>query len=314
MEPALGCDRVDLTLADGRRLEVHLDPDPSGLPLVFHHGTPGTGRPLRILLDAARSNGLRWIGMTRPGYGTSSPLPSRRVLDIASDMSAMLDLLGIDRCLVAGWSGGGPHALACAAALPQRVSTVLVIAGSAPYPAAGLDWFADMASEDQAQARAAIAGADALGALLAPRAAWYGHASGDDFVAAITGRFADGDVAAVAPLADELVAHFADAVSGTGWIDDWLALVRPWGFDLGDLSTPITLWHGDLDLSCPLGHARWMADQIPGARLIIRPGEGHLSLGLNDPRTMIATWLTPGPSSDAAGPNAAAPKKPRNPE
>lgn len=288
--PAPYCDCVELNLPDGRRLEVHLDPDPNGFPLVFHHGTPGTGRPLPILLDAARSNGLRWVGITRPGFGRSSPLPGRQVIDIATDTGAALDLLGIDRCFVAGWSGGGPHALACGAALPRQVTEVLVIAGSAPYPVVGLDWFAGMAPEDQAQALAALAGAETLRELLTPRAAWYAHASGDDFVGAIIGRFSESDVAAVAPFANELVAHFAEAVSGTGWIDDWLALVRPWGFDLNAVSTPTTFCHGDLDRSCPLAHAQWMAERIRGARIIVCPGEGHLSIGFHDPQKLLAIF------------------------
>ena len=114
---------------------------PDGLPLVFHHGTPGAAPPVRSFEAAAHRRGLRLLTMSRPGYGGSTRQPGRSVVDVAADTSAVLDALGAAHCLVAGWSGGGPHALACAART-DAVDAVLVIAGVAPYGADGLDWMA----------------------------------------------------------------------------------------------------------------------------------------------------------------------------
>lgn len=133
---------MQVRLADGRDLDVLESGHPGGRVLLFHHGTPGSRVPIRAVTDAAHRLGLRFVTTSRPGYGGSTRRPGRRVVDVAADSAAVLDAVGADRCLVAGWSGGGPHALACGAALPGRVRAVLVIAGVAPYPVEGLDWMA----------------------------------------------------------------------------------------------------------------------------------------------------------------------------
>jgi len=107
------------------------------------------------------ARGLRLVTTSRPGYGDSSPQPGRRVVDVAADTAAVLTAIGADRCLIAGWSGGGPHALACGARLGAAVA-VLVIAGVAPYEAEGLDWVAGMGEENVAEFSAAVHGEDQL--------------------------------------------------------------------------------------------------------------------------------------------------------
>jgi len=121
-------------LPDGRRLDLRVSGPAGGFPLVFHHGTPGAATPYRALERAAHARGLRLVTTSRPGYGDSSPQPGRSVVDVAADTAAVLAAIGADRCLIAGWSGGGPHALACGARL-GATAAVLVIAGIAPYGA-----------------------------------------------------------------------------------------------------------------------------------------------------------------------------------
>src|SRR5206468_3612514 len=111
------------------------------LALVWHHGTPNIGSPPKPLFEAAARLGMRWVSYDRPGYGGSSPRPGRDVASAAEDVSALVDALGIERFAVVGHSGGSPHALACAALLPDRVLGVLAIACLAPFDAGGLDWF-----------------------------------------------------------------------------------------------------------------------------------------------------------------------------
>ena len=111
---AMAIELDHVQLPDGHRLEVRVSGPEDGLPFVYHHGTPGAGTPLRALERAAHARGLRVVTASRPGYGGSSRHEGRRVVGVVADTQAVLDVLGADRCVVAGWSGGGPHALACA--------------------------------------------------------------------------------------------------------------------------------------------------------------------------------------------------------
>ncbi len=151
---------TDLTLADGRTLHVY-DAGGPGLPVFWQHGTPNIGLPPVPLLAAAERLGLRWVGHDRPGYGGSSPQPGRTVAAVADDVAALADALGVDRFAVMGHSGGGPHALACAALLPGRVVAVVAVSGPAPYDAVGLDFLAGMAEAGVASTTAAAAGREA---------------------------------------------------------------------------------------------------------------------------------------------------------
>lgn len=129
-----------IALPDGRDLELEVSGPEDGPVIVFHHGTPGASTPLPAHVRAAAARGHRFVTTSRAGYAASTRHPGRSVADVVPDTAAVLDHLGVDTCLVAGWSGGGPHALACAALLADRIRGVLVIAGVAPYGADGLDY------------------------------------------------------------------------------------------------------------------------------------------------------------------------------
>src|SRR5919107_466153 len=135
---------TDLELDDGRTLHVYdtgADDAEGRLALFWHHGSPNIGAPPRPLFPVAEELGIRWVSYDRPGYGGSTPRPDRDVASAAADVSSVADALGIERFAVVGHSGGGSHALACAALLQERVSAVVSISGVAPYRADGLDWF-----------------------------------------------------------------------------------------------------------------------------------------------------------------------------
>jgi pimeloyl-ACP methyl ester carboxylesterase len=152
-------EETDLTLSDGRTLHVYdTGADHARLTVFWHHGTPNTGAPPEPLFPAAADRGIRWVSHDRPGYGESTPKPGRDVAAVAADVASIADALGIGRFAVMGHSGGGPHALACAALLPGRVVAVVSGAGTAPFAAEGLDWFAGMAPSGAAAMRAAAAG------------------------------------------------------------------------------------------------------------------------------------------------------------
>ena len=105
-----------LVLPDGRLLDVRVTGPASGVPLVFHHGTPGAAVPFRAMERAAHERDLRFVTTSRPGYGSSTRQPGRSVVDVVADTAAVLASIGAERCLVAGWSGGAlmpslaPHA------------------------------------------------------------------------------------------------------------------------------------------------------------------------------------------------------------
>ena len=272
---------IDLDLGDGRTLHVY---DTSGadsderLTVFWHHGTPNIGAPPLPLFPAAARNGLRWVSYDRPGYGGSTPAPGRSVGSAATYVSAVADALGIDRFAVMGHSGGGPHALACAALLPDRVLGVVSGAGLAPYDADGLDWFAGMAASGVASLRAAAAG----------RAAKERHeASGAEY----DPEFTPADLAAL----EGAWSWFVDVVNPAveagpgGLIDDDLAYVAPWEFDPAQISAPVLLLHGGRDRIAPSAHGEWLASRCPTAELRLFPDDGHISV-LNHAAAAV-DWL-----------------------
>ena len=136
-----------------------------GLPLVFLHGTPGSRDPIQAWERAAHARGLRLVTTSRPGYGGSDRQPGRSVVDVVADTAVVLAAIGVERCLVVGWSGGGPHALACAARL-DAAAAVLSLASFAPYDADGLDWFAGLPDDSIVEFSAAARGEDELRPLI----------------------------------------------------------------------------------------------------------------------------------------------------
>jgi len=274
-------ERFNVRLAGGRNVQALTAGPGDLLPLVFHTGTPAGLVHYQPIVDAAAGAGLRSVLYSRPGYGGSDPLPGRTVATAAADVEAILDHLGVGYFVTAGWSGGGPHALACAALLPDRCLAAATIAGVAPYPATGLDWLDGMAEENIIEFSAALGGADKLAAPLAEAAARMGDVTGADIVDAFGGLVTAPDKAALTgEFADYLAQLTTSAVaSGTaGWRDDNLAFVTDWGFALNDVRVPVTVWQGDQDAMVPFSHGQWLACHIPAARARLLDGEGHLSL------------------------------------
>jgi pimeloyl-ACP methyl ester carboxylesterase len=269
-------------LPDGRRLDIRVSGPADGLPLVFHHGTPGAATPVRVLERAIHARGLRLVTASRPGYGESDRQPGRSVAHVADDTAAVLAELGAERCLVAGWSGGGPHALACGARLPQAAA-VLVIAGVAPYGVAGLDWMDGMGAENVTEFSAALAGEEKLEPLLRSFAEQLREITGADVASSMQTLLSDVDKAALTgEFAEDVAASFREAVRVGigGWLDDDRAFTRPWGFGFDEISVPVMIWQGSADLMVPFAHGQWLAGQLPDASAHLEEGEGHLSIGL----------------------------------
>ncbi len=270
-------------LPDGRDLDLRVSGPAGGFPLVFHHGTPGAATPIRALERAAHARGLRLVTTSRPGYGHSSAQPGRRVVDVTADTAAVLGAIGADRCLIAGWSGGGPHALACGARL-GATAAVLVIAGVAPYGTGDLDWMAGMGEENVVEFSAALKGEDELRCRLIRERDRLKQATVADVVASLETLLPDVDRAVLTgEFGEDLAASFREAVrTGVeGWIEDDIAFTRSWGFELQEISVPTMIWQGSADLMVPFAHGTWLASQLPGASAHLEQGEGHLSVGLD---------------------------------
>jgi len=287
-------------LPDGRRLDLRVSGPAGGFPLVFHYGTPGAATPVRAVERAVHARGLRLVTTSRPGYGDSSPQPGRRVVDVAADTAAVLVAIGADRCLVAGWSGGGPHALACGARLGSAAAAVLVIAGGAAYGAEGLDWMAGMGEENVAEFSAALAGEDQLRSFLLAARDQVKDVTAAGIVASLETLLPDVDRAVLTgEFGEDLAAMFREAVrTGVeGWFEDDIALTRSWGFGLEEISVPVMIWQGSADLMVPFSHGQWLASQLPGASAHLEEGEGHLSVGLGALDRMLDELVTAGSRS-----------------
>jgi pimeloyl-ACP methyl ester carboxylesterase len=271
-----------IRLSDGRQLDVRVSGPEHALPLVFHHGTPGAAVPLQALERAADARGLRLVTTSRPGYGGSTREPGRRVVDVVADTAEVLDALGAHECLVAGWSGGGPHALACAARLDGALAA-LVIAGIAPFEASDLDWLAGMGDDNLAEFGAAIVGTDALRPFLDGARGELKDVTAESIAGSMASLLPQVDRDALThEFAEYLAAAFREALrTGVdGWLDDDLAFTKPWGFELDEISIPTAIWQGSDDLMVPFAHGRWLSAHVPGASVHLEQGQGHVSVTL----------------------------------
>ena len=264
---------IELRVEGGRILHAY-DTGEGGLAVFWQHGTPNIGLPPEPLFQ----KGIRWVSHDRPGYGGSTRSPGRTIGAVAADVAAIADELGVERFAVMGHSGGGCHALACGALLPDRVVAVVSGAALAPFGAEGLDWFAGMVPSGRASLSAAAAGRQAKEAH---------EASGFEY----DPEFTEADMATLDgpwKWLGRVAGAGMDAGPG-GLIDDDLAYVNPWGCDPRGITVPVLLLHGDRDGIVPVSHGRWLAAHCPTAELRLAEGAGHISV-LNGAQSAV-DWL-----------------------
>lgn len=283
-----------LTLPDGRDLEVEVSGPDQAPVLLFHHGTPGTAGQFGGMAAEVHAREHRLVTWSRAGYGASSRRPGRSVADEVTDAMAVLDHVGADTCAVAGWSGGGPHALACGAVASERVRGVLSIAGVGPFGAADLDFLEGMGQENLDEFGTALEGEAALRAYLEAIRPELLQVTGDQIVDQLETLLPPVDRDSLTgEFGDFLAEGFRDAVSVgvDGWLDDDLAFTRPWGFDLGTITVPTYIWQGSEDLMVPFAHGEWLAGHMPNAGVHLESGEGHLSVGVGAMGRMLDELL-----------------------
>jgi pimeloyl-ACP methyl ester carboxylesterase len=281
---------LDIETADGRTIAVARWGRPGGVPVIAHHGTPMCRLDLPGSVEMLNQLGVDLIMFDRAGYGRSSPLPGRPVAAAAADAQVVADAFGIDRFAVYGVSGGGPHALACAALLAGRVTRTACVVGIGPFDRPGFDFYEGLNELSVTEFEVALRGRDAMEDYVSEFVAetrTAGTAVMDEWGAELPEP--DREAYYGSPEARGVLARAlteALAVSGDGWVDDGLAFVAPWGFELSAISTPVSIWAGAIDRLVPVGHARYLASQIPDSELHVIPDRGH---ALDD--RPIFSWL-----------------------
>jgi pimeloyl-ACP methyl ester carboxylesterase len=275
-------ERLQVPGPDGRTIEVLLGGDPNGFPVLYHGGSPSAVADYEPTDAAFRDLRLRYISYSRPGYGESTPRPAAGSYgDDVEESRIVLDHLGVGDFLAAGWSGGGPRALACAALLPDRCLAAASVAGVAPYHAEGLDWFAGMAEENHEEYHAAEQGRETYERFVADNMLGLLAASPDQVAEGMGGLVTPVDKAVLTDdFADWMSRMFnhAGAQGVVGVRDDGLAAVTPWGFDVASIRVPVAIWQGREDAMVPFAHGEWLAAHVPGAEAHLLDDEGHLTL------------------------------------
>jgi pimeloyl-ACP methyl ester carboxylesterase len=265
--------------ADGRTLTIAECGDRDGYPVFLLHGTPGSRFAGQGDASAYADVGARVITYDRPGYGGSDRFRGRRVVDSVDDVSAIADSLDIERFAVSGVSWGGPHSLAVAARLPERVTRAACLAGVAPFDMPGFDWFADMDAVNIDELGWALEGEDVLvREIERTSAAWLERVANDPSDAGET-EFSDADRAVLARserhemMRRMLNESFRQGV--WGYVDDIFCLIKPWGFDVTEIRVPTRILYGLTDVLVPPQHGEWLARNVPNAEVVIDDQGGH---------------------------------------
>jgi pimeloyl-ACP methyl ester carboxylesterase len=270
-----------LATTDGRKLGVREAGDAAGFPVLVLHGSPGSGLLYEPHVRDALQRGIRLISYDRPGYGASSRDKGRNVADSVRDITTICDGLHIERCCIWGISGGGPHALAAAARMPDRVAAVAALASVAPYDADGLDFAAGMGEKNLEEFAAVLKDEESHVAVLRGEREQLLEATPDALQHGWQSLLGPADRQVTnGALAEFLLEQMRVGLEPgyDGWLDDDIVFVWPWGFELGSIRIPVLHWHGVQDRFVPVGHAEWLAAHIPGVESRITPEDGHLTL------------------------------------
>ena len=264
-----------------RTLTVREGGDPQGVPVLVLGGTPASSLLYEPHLRDAEEKRIRLISYDRPGYAGSTRNEGRSVADCAEDVAAVCNALGIERFCVWGVSGGGPHALATAALLPDQVAAAAALAPVAPYGAEGLDFFAGMGEQNVEEFGAILEGEQAHREVLERDRDELFAASPQQLVEAWSTLLGPADLEVLTgETAAFVLRSVREAVDRSldGWFDDDVAFAKSWGFDLASIRVPVLHWQGEQDKFVPFGHGVWLSRHIPGVESRLTPDDGHITL------------------------------------
>jgi pimeloyl-ACP methyl ester carboxylesterase len=275
---------VLLETPDGRTLEVATLGEPTGQTVLFHHGTPGSANLVKMLAPLVEDGGLFVVTTSRAGYSKSSRLEGRDVASVVRDSCMALDSLGRSDYVVVGWSGGGPHALACAALDAPRCLAAFSLAGVVPTNM-DFDWTEGMGPENVEEFALAMEGGPAYEAHMATSGDVFAVATKDNIVEIFGGLLSEPDKTVLESEAarEEFAASMRQGFEfgWRGFFDDDQAMMKDWGFDPTTITVPVDVWFGDLDLMVPRTHGEWLAANVPTATKHFFVGDGHISLVVN---------------------------------
>lgn len=285
--------------ADGRTIAFCEWGDPAGAPVFSLHGTPGSRLGRHHDESVYTESQVRLITYDRAGYGRSTRLPGRAVAHAAADVAAIADALGIDRFAITGGSGGGPHALACAALLGDRVTRCASVVGVAPVGDGGMPlerFFTGMTEGNVREITWAQAGESTLRPELERQVSEMLPQLGS-----VEGMLGEGYEVSESDLAvlrqSAIRARIEESVregvgrTADGFVDDDLSFARPWGFSPAEIEVPVAVWYGTDDTLVPRGHGEWLLETIPGAEAVVLEG-GHFAI--QDRLPELLAWLTDG--------------------
>ena len=250
--------------------------------LIYHHGTPGAGPLHADLLNPAHASDLRIVELVRPGYGNSTRAPGRSVADVVTLADELASHLGFDRYVTMGWSGGGPHALANIALSPKRCVAAMSLAGVGMFGQPDLDFLKGMGQDNHDEFGAAVAGEPELRTYLETGLTEMQQVTGAQIVEMMGSLLPDEDRESLTgEFGEDMAEIFRWSVHAgvDGWLHDDIAFVMPWGFELDQIESPVTIWQGATDLMVPFNHGKWLAQKIPHANVNLLEGHGHLSIG-----------------------------------
>lgn len=272
-----------LRLDDGRQLAYARSREPGSRRVLFCHGTPGSRlfRPPDPMLPASLDIDL--VTVDRPGYGRSTRQPHRSLLDWPADVGAVADHLGWDRFAVIGVSGGGPHALACALRLPERVTAVGLVSSVAPFWPGALRGMLATTRRGFQLAR--------LAPWLLILAARRMARNPEGFLSRVRRELPDPDrqILARPDVAAVVAENAREALVSDGVANEMVLLRRDWGFTPAEIAVPVVLWHGEADRNVPVAHGYRLAAALPDCRPTFVPEAGHYLIFDRWPHVLSST-------------------------
>ena len=280
-----------LKLKDGRDFDYISNDSQSEVGILCHHGTPGECTGWQKWFSELA--GIKAVAASRPGYGLSDRRRARTVASDIEDQSQLLEFLGINKFVSIGWSGGGPHAINMTRH-PNCVGAI-TLAGVGEWGNKDLNFLEGMGPENHEEFGAALNGEADIENWMQKNYPGFANVQGSDLIESFGGLIGDADKRALTPEVAEVDAKsFRRALSKGyyGWLDDDLAFVQSFGFDLSQVTKPVLVWQGDDDFMVPRAHSEWLAKHIPTAKLNFVPGHGHISLGESYRSEIISQALT----------------------
>lgn len=269
--------------SDGRNLEYATVGNPGGKTVVFHHGTPGCFLTFFHYQELLSMGDFFVIAYSRAGYGNSDRHIGRSIDSVVGDVGAILENENRDSYVSVGWSGGGPHSLACAA-LDRRCSGVVSVAGVAPIDA-DFDWTEGMGQGNIDEFELAKQGGQEYEEHVREAGEMFKNATAENVIELFGDVMSEVDKQAWASLdlreraANDYVHGFSK--SSDGFFDDDRAFLKPWGFSVEDIKVPTSFWYGSNDLMVPSSHGDWLSKNTPGAVGHYFAEDGHMSIWFN---------------------------------